>query len=109
MDRNQSKPLLAIFIVFLSNMLASALAFILAILAPFFPKIRRFLHDRHWSYDRCTDLRSERNRKKHCVLFFCSSAGEYEQAKPLAHLLAADSHNYVHIIFFSSSGFSFAK
>lgn len=44
------------------------------------------------------------------IIFFCSSAGEYEQAKPLIdRLQRPDSRNHPVIIFFSESGLTFAK
>lgn len=42
------------------------------------------------------------------ALFFCSSAGEYEQAKPLMEQIKTKGFEPV-IVFFSFSGYSFAK
>ena len=46
-----------------------------------------------------------------CVVFFCSSAGEYEQAKPIIDQLQTskvESKLYIHIFFFSKSGYDYA-
>jgi len=51
-----------------------------------------------------------RMRVKHrsCVIFFCSSAGEYEQARPLIdRLLAREQPPHIHVFFFSRSGIEF--
>lgn len=49
------------------------------------------------------------NIKPHCdVLLFCSSAGEYEQAKPLIHRFETQGKRSV-ICFFSLSGYNFAE
>ena len=47
-----------------------------------------------------------KNPSQPCALFFCSSAGEYEQAKPIINALK--SKYFIHIFFFSTSGTSFA-
>lgn len=46
--------------------------------------------------------------KAPCYLIFCSSAGEYEQAKPMMRRLSALGYNPV-ILFFSASGYLFAQ
>lgn len=53
-------------------------------------------------------FREERLRYKNAVLFYASSAGEYEQARPLAQKLK-QSDVYVHLMFFSESGYNFAS
>jgi 3-deoxy-D-manno-octulosonic-acid transferase len=44
-----------------------------------------------------------------CIVFFCSSAGEYEQAKPLIDRLSASGRVLCHVFFFSVSGAKFIK
>jgi 3-deoxy-D-manno-octulosonic-acid transferase len=53
----------------------------------------------------------EANRRKYtsAVLFFCSSAGEYEQALPILKKLKENKKTYLYILFFSKSGYSFAR
>lgn len=43
------------------------------------------------------------------ILFYCSSAGEYEQSLPLIHQLISNYNYKVIIIFFSWSGYRFAE
>lgn len=54
------------------------------------------------------NLAALRRVRERCVVFFCSSAGEYEQAKPVISRLEADDV-FCHVFFFSRSGFTFAK
>ena len=53
------------------------------------------------------DLARKRRTYKKSVVFFCSSAGEYEQAKPVIWRLQ-NADVFCHIFFFSRSGYSFA-
>ncbi|RZA23696.1 MAG: hypothetical protein EOP10_12030 [Proteobacteria bacterium] len=50
-----------------------------------------------------------RVRFPRCILFVCSSAGEYEQAKPLIKRFATRGDTAVFILFFSPSGIRFAN
>ena len=54
-------------------------------------------------------LREKRETKKFCLLFFCSSAGEYEQALPIMEKAEANLDCFIIIIFVSQSGLDFAK
>jgi len=54
-------------------------------------------------------LALERARYRHCAVFFCSSAGEFEQARPLISRLQALKTVYIQVIFFSKSGLDYAK
>lgn len=49
-------------------------------------------------------LAARRRSFDDCVVFFCSSAGEYEQAKPIIDMLSAQSNVLCHVFFFSDSG-----
>ena len=53
--------------------------------------------------------REARSGKAGCAIFFCSSAGEYEQAKPLARRLHVDYDYFVLFLFASESGHRFAQ
>ena len=53
-------------------------------------------------------VQHRRSRCKNSYLFICSSAGEFEQAKPLISKLNHTS-DYIHILFFSKSGYNFAQ
>lgn len=50
-----------------------------------------------------------RSRYPKCFLFVCSSAGEYEQAKPLLRRLQARGDTAIFLLFFSPSGMKFAR
>jgi 3-deoxy-D-manno-octulosonic-acid transferase len=52
-------------------------------------------------------LAAERRRFQDCVVFFCSSAGEYEQAKPVIDRLVVGGNTFCHVFFFSVSGSKF--
>jgi 3-deoxy-D-manno-octulosonic-acid transferase len=54
------------------------------------------------------DLATKRRMYKKCFVFFCSSAGEYEQAKPVLHRLETQGI-FTHTFLFSKSGLEFAK
>ena len=52
-------------------------------------------------------IKKKRSKSTFCYCFWCSSAGEYEQARPLIQRLTF--HNtYILIIFFSKSGYDYA-
>ncbi len=50
-----------------------------------------------------------RNRYPKCLLVLCSSAGEYEQAKPIIGRFQDRGDTAVFILFFSNSGIKFAR
>lgn len=80
---------------------------ILQVITFFVPHFRERLGQRGLKYQQNATINSA--SRPHS-LFFCSSAGEYEQAKPLA--LELDHRFPAHhstFIFFSISGFRFAK
>lgn len=52
-------------------------------------------------------LARKRRLYERAVVFYCSSAGEYEQAKPIMDRLAKEGV-FTHVFFFSRSGFDFA-
>ncbi len=54
-------------------------------------------------------LAAERRRFGDCVVFFCSSAGEYEQAKPVIDRLVVGGDTFCHVFFFSVSGSKFLR
>ena len=69
-----------------------------------------FMADREPNDSFLADLKSRRDRCKKAVIFFCSSAGEYEQAKPVLEAIAQlPNEIFVHVFFLSPSGTSFAR
>lgn len=76
--------------------------------AIFSDALNRQIHGRTITREGLLEMAKKRRLHKACVVFFCSSAGEYEQAKPLIdRFQRADV--YTHVFFFSRSGFDFAK
>jgi 3-deoxy-D-manno-octulosonic-acid transferase len=65
------------------------------------------MHGRIMSKEKLEQIIFKRNDYTHSVIFYCSSAGEYEQAKPLIDRLSIT--HYVHIFFFSTSGSKYAQ
>ena len=72
------------------------------------PKMRRQWEHRQVSPGDLDALRTQRECARRGILFFCSSAGEYEQAKPLVDRYSQDAVTMCVIVFFSVSGFRFA-
>lgn len=80
------------------------LSFVVAI---FSDRVKHQLQGRKSSHDDALELARRRRRFDDCIVFFCSSAGEYEQAKPLIDRLSARSNVLCHVFFFSVSGAKF--
>jgi len=55
------------------------------------------------------DLAKRRCQKTNCVVFFCSSSGEFEQARPLIDRLERTGNCFTHVFFFSRSGWDYAQ
>jgi len=77
------------------------------LLIPFSPKLKAQLTDRPSVSELATNLQRKRKNFKDAVLFFCSSAGEYEQARPLIDRLVNEKI-FVHTLIFSKSGYDYA-
>lgn len=92
---------------------SSAVFFLISLVSPFLrllsSQARLFLEQHKIDPNRLEALRALREGKKRSYLFFCSSAGEYEQAKPVLDRLSRSMETFLCIIFFSHSGFSFAQ
>jgi 3-deoxy-D-manno-octulosonic-acid transferase len=95
--------------VLLYSLLMIALAPLLKLAARFSPKLTAQLDGRKSVAAQSDELARPRAAKRRCVVFFCSSAGEFEQARPLIERVQAQSDTFVHVIFFSRSGVEFAK
>jgi 3-deoxy-D-manno-octulosonic-acid transferase len=73
------------------------------------PKYSELLAKREeWSLDLQTWV-ALRQRRRLCVLIFCSSAGEYEQAKPLIDRFHHNLDVTIFLVFFSVSGARYAS
>lgn len=103
---------------FQKNALMNAYSFIFTkILAPitsivgFFVeslKVQQFSKRSNLLSEKLVFIARKRRRRSNGVLILCSSAGEYEQAKPLGDLFSKNN-NFVIYVFFSINGLEFAK
>src|SRR5688500_18159933 len=78
------------------------------LLGTVWPKLGAQLDGRGLTPKMLAGLARARAEKKYGALFFCSSAGEFEQARPLIDRLELRGDIFVHVCFFSRSGLSFA-
>lgn len=96
-------------LVFFYSLLTAALAPVVRTGAKFVPAWRAQLAGRRPALATLRNLARERSGKPSCAVFFCSSAGEYEQAKPLIDRLMEEGTWHVQIVFFSRSGYDYAE
>lgn len=89
------------WILFLYDLLSYPLALMLLVVGLVSKRIRQQIAER-----RFFDLRGPTGPFD--MLFFCSSAGEYEQALPLIHHFSTNNKRSM-IVFFSQSGLDFAR
>lgn len=87
----------------------SVLRPLIKILAFFIPKLALQLKGRQDVTEIARDLALCRAQYRYCAVFFCSSAGEFEQALPIISRLQALKDTYIQVIFFSKSGFDYVK
>lgn len=90
------------FFIHLSSCLISVFCF-------FIPSLKLKFQDRLKNSFTKAIITPNRAKNTRTLLFFCSSAGEYEQAKPLIRNWTENKQNKVFIIFMSMSGIRFAK
>ncbi len=106
--KQRELPLWASCCLFLWSLLITIVFSLFNVLALVNGGVRRQMAGRLYLPRGLKQLAKKRRQANDCSLFFCSSAGEYEQAKPLIARLQKDPHHMVVIIFFSESGISFA-
>ncbi|MFW7382015.1 MAG: 3-deoxy-D-manno-octulosonic acid transferase [Oligoflexus sp.] len=85
------------------------LAQLAQVISWFRPALVPQLEGRWWTESDWQELQSWTRRYQRRLVIFCSSAGEYEQAKPLIARLSALPSCGVMTIIFSQSGMRFAK
>ncbi len=109
-DPNRCPCLRWLFITVYSVILEFIAWPIIKIASHFFDSFDRQSADRKavTSVEYRMHLAKLRRRHSHSVVFLCSSAGEFEQAKPLIDRLKK-SDIFSHVFFFSRSGFDFVK
>ncbi len=72
------------------------------------PSLRSQVEGRSLSKEELSKLAEQRNGDQRALVFFCSSAGEYEQAKPLMDRLQKQENVFVFLLLLSVSGKKFA-
>jgi len=97
------------FLIFLYSFFASAIFALAKIFKGFNPRLEFQFKDRIPPRDMVQKIAHKRSQCADAVLFFCSSAGEYEQAKPLILHYGTCAKTYILIVFHSQSGFDFAR
>jgi 3-deoxy-D-manno-octulosonic-acid transferase len=106
---NLAQLLTIILVVSWSFIVTWIIGPLLGILAILSDKIKEQLEARPKDKGFPILLAQKRRAYDDCILFYCSSAGEYEQAKPLIDRIAASGSVLCHVIFFSVSGAKFVK
>ncbi|MEZ4743595.1 MAG: glycosyltransferase N-terminal domain-containing protein [Bdellovibrionota bacterium] len=96
-------------LLYIWSFLISLLQNLLSIFLPNSHKLKKQLKDRRLYPEKIETIKKAREKFPNCVLFFCSSAGEYEQAKPLIDRFSSLKNIYIQILFFSNSGIKFAN
>jgi 3-deoxy-D-manno-octulosonic-acid transferase len=79
------------------------------ILKPFNKKLAYQFIGREHPSKFAPDFAKKRARADRGIVFFCSSAGEYEQAKPIIDRVKKVGNPFIVIIFHSRSGYEFAQ
>lgn len=95
-------------LILIYSFILQALKPLLRLLARFSPKLAAQLAGRELTPTSIIKIARQRAAARHAVVYFCSSAGEFEQAKPIIDRFAQDGDIYQHVIFFSQSGSSYA-
>jgi 3-deoxy-D-manno-octulosonic-acid transferase len=93
-----------VFWTFLNRWLLWPLARLLALVSD---RIRDQVGCRKDHASTVKKLASIRQQYRRCIVFFCSSAGEYEQARPVIETYSSDAATLCHVFFFSASGARF--
>jgi len=96
-------------LLYIYSLLFSSVALLLRILAPLHPRLKAQLAARGCVAQLAPSIAIERARFRHCAVFFCSSAGEFEQAKPLISRLTAMARFMFRLSFFLSPDWPLPK
>lgn len=99
-----------VILIHIYSLIVEGLIAILWAASHFSAKIRKLTDNRwHWG-SRPAELVAPVDSSRRCpCLFFCSSAGEYEQALPVIEQLEQRAKGNITILFFSASGYNFAR
>ncbi len=97
------------WLIYLYSCVVIFAAFVIKIISIFSPFWKKQLEGRDIDRAWIEGLERKRRSVRHAVLFFCSSAGEFEQAHPMIDRLLERGDVMVQVLFFSRSGFGFAE
>ena len=89
--------------------LVAFIAILLRCISPWAPRVQRFLTLRELDSDLLRRFAQLKRDGREVALFFCSSAGEFEQAKPLIARWMKVPARDVHVFLFSQSGMEYLK
>jgi 3-deoxy-D-manno-octulosonic-acid transferase len=95
-------------LILLYSLFMSALVPLLRLAALFVPTLGKQLEGRRPVALLAPEIARKRTAARAGILYFCSSAGEFEQAKPLIERFRAQGGIYQHVVFFSQSGHAYA-
>lgn len=98
-------------IVALWSFFFTAIILIAKVMGYVWPKLAGFISARTQNSRQLEIFATKRTQHPLCALFYCSSAGEYEQALPIIEALeeTLGQKLFIHILFFSESGLKFAR
>lgn len=93
----------------LYSLVVTAARPLVMLLADLVPRLKEQVQGRESVAALAKRLAPKRSRYRNGAVFYCSSAGEYEQARPLIERLEATGDTYVQVIFHSKSGLDYVK
>jgi len=105
----KNRSLLTLILLIFYELCYFLLIPVLLLLSKTSKKLTKQLRQRSVTQQQITKIEDIRSRYQKSVVFHCSSAGEYEQVKPLVDNLLQEGSVYVHIFFLSYSGLDFAS
>lgn len=101
--------ILNLFFLYSWSIFLSMFWFFVQLIALFSKTAKWELNKRHFTKEDLKKIKEYSKGKKRKVCFFFSSAGEYEQGLPLILELKKRQDVFIYILFFSASGYNYAK
>ena len=96
-------------IVFVYSLLMTVAIPLLKALSLCSPRLKHQLKDRPQLLELGRRIGKIRAGKKNALMILASSAGEFEQARPIIDRLTKDGDTFVHVVFWSQSGANYAR
>ncbi len=96
-------------VLFAYSLLIECIYGLMSLFSWLMPSFKEHILGRQFSRELLHSLAKKRRQRKKGVVFYCSSAGEFEQAKPLIERLKQNKDIDLTIFFFSESGMRFAR